>query len=119
MNVNEIVSHSITNSKTKLPKGFGGTEDAWKQRQLREIARKQKATDKAVETLERSKKAKEQPTSDRLPCLCGCGLFPSGKKSRFVPGHDGRIKGLLLVAARNGDKDAEQRLIDLGWGKFI
>ena len=27
----------------------------------------------------------------RQPCLCGCGNFPRGKRSRFMPGHDQRI----------------------------
>jgi precorrin-8X/cobalt-precorrin-8 methylmutase len=29
--------------------------------------------------------------SNRQPCLCGCGGFPRGKHSRFMPGHDQRI----------------------------
>lgn len=31
-------------------------------------------------------------TGDRLPCLCGCGQFPAGKKSQFCPGHDAKAK---------------------------
>ena len=27
----------------------------------------------------------------RVSCGCGCGRFPSGKRSRFVPGHDARV----------------------------
>jgi hypothetical protein len=27
----------------------------------------------------------------RLPCLCGCGNYPRGSRSRFMPGHDQRI----------------------------
>ena len=26
----------------------------------------------------------------RPPCLCGCGGYPKGKKSRYLPGHDAR-----------------------------
>ncbi len=26
-------------------------------------------------------------------CLCGCGGSPKGKNSRFLPGHDARMKG--------------------------
>lgn len=33
--------------------------------------------------------AKTQP--ERPPCLCGCGGFPKGPKSRFFPGHDARF----------------------------
>ena len=28
------------------------------------------------------------PEKARTPCECGCGEFPKGKSSRFVPGHD-------------------------------
>lgn len=28
------------------------------------------------------------PPSSRPPCLCGCGGYPKGKTSRFLPGHD-------------------------------
>jgi precorrin-8X/cobalt-precorrin-8 methylmutase len=27
----------------------------------------------------------------RPPCVCGCGKYPRGKRSRFMPGHDQRI----------------------------
>ncbi len=30
------------------------------------------------------------PPSDRVPCLCGCGGYPKGKRSRFLPGHDAK-----------------------------
>ncbi len=32
-----------------------------------------------------------RPRPDRPPCLCGCGSYPRGKHSRFMPGHDQRI----------------------------
>lgn len=28
--------------------------------------------------------------TERPPCLCGCGGFPRGPKSRFIPGHDAK-----------------------------
>jgi precorrin-8X/cobalt-precorrin-8 methylmutase len=31
------------------------------------------------------------PSGDRPPCLCGCGNYPRGRHSRFLPGHDQRI----------------------------
>jgi precorrin-8X/cobalt-precorrin-8 methylmutase len=31
------------------------------------------------------------PSIGRAPCLCGCGDYPRGKRSRFMPGHDQRI----------------------------
>lgn len=27
----------------------------------------------------------------RASCGCGCGRFPAGRRSRFVPGHDARV----------------------------
>jgi precorrin-8X/cobalt-precorrin-8 methylmutase len=30
-------------------------------------------------------------SNTRQPCLCGCGDFPRGRYSRFMPGHDQRI----------------------------
>jgi hypothetical protein len=36
----------------------------------------------------------------RLPCLCGCGGFPKGKKARFVPGHDARYHSAQKKAAK-------------------
>lgn len=30
-------------------------------------------------------------TTGRPPCLCGCGHYPRGRRSRFMPGHDQRI----------------------------
>jgi hypothetical protein len=31
------------------------------------------------------------PPTEPAPCLCGCGDYPRGKRSRFMPGHDQRI----------------------------
>ncbi len=31
-------------------------------------------------------------TTERAPCLCGCGAYPRGRRSRFMPGHDQRIE---------------------------
>lgn len=38
-------------------------------------------------------------TEDRPPCLCGCGEFPKGPKSRFIQGHDARYHAALKRAA--------------------
>ena len=40
----------------------------------------------------------------RPSCLCGCGGTPSGKKARFIPGHDARYKGMLNRAHIAGVK---------------
>lgn len=34
------------------------------------------------------------------PCVCGCGETPSGKRSRFIIGHDARYRGFLLAELR-------------------
>lgn len=33
----------------------------------------------------------EEASPNRPPCECGCGGFPKGKKSRFIPGHDAKL----------------------------
>ncbi len=43
---------------------------------------------------------KPEPAATRPPCLCGCGGFPAGKKSRFIPGHDARYHSALRKAAQ-------------------
>ena len=35
----------------------------------------------------------------RPPCLCGCGGFPKGPTSRFLPGHDARYYSAQKKAA--------------------
>lgn len=40
----------------------------------------------------------------RETCLCGCGEVPTGKKARFVMGHDARLKGMLTRAHIAGTK---------------
>jgi hypothetical protein len=37
-------------------------------------------------------------STTRQPCLCGCGNFPRGKHSRFMPGHDQRINSATRSA---------------------
>lgn len=39
----------------------------------------------------RSAPVPPSPTSERPPCLCGCGGTPAGRNSRFLPGHDNRV----------------------------
>lgn len=59
---------------------------------------------------------------ERHACLCGCGGEP-GKSSRFMPGHDGRLKGRLIATWRTGDAteraDAAARMNELGWGNHL
>lgn len=49
-------------------------------------------------------------------CQCGCG---GAVRRRFLPGHDAKLKGTLLRAARGGDSSARDELVRLGWGRFL
>ena len=44
------------------------------------------------------------PEPTRVPCLCGCGDTPKGKKSRFVAGHDARYHSAQKKAAAEAAK---------------
>jgi hypothetical protein len=50
-------------------------------------------------------------------CLCGCGGQTKG--GRFLPGHDAKLKKVLLTDARAGKKRAVNKLEKLGWSKFL
>jgi hypothetical protein len=41
-----------------------------------------------------------EATAGRAGCLCGCGGFPKGKRSRYVPGHDARHASALRKAGQ-------------------
>lgn len=40
------------------------------------------------------------PTGARQPCLCGCGQYPKGRHSRYMPGHDARHSSQMLRLGR-------------------
>jgi hypothetical protein len=62
----------------------------------------------------------EQTTEERaLLCQCGCGERVIRPTARFRTGHDGRLKGRLLKAAREGDAGAVEELERQGWSKFL
>lgn len=60
---------------------------------------------------------KNQPTKTKPECECGCGAATKG--GRFLPGHDAKLKAVLVAAALTGGKRAEARLRKLGWIKFL
>jgi hypothetical protein len=66
--------------------------------------------------------AAAQKAQSRL-CKCGCGGTPVGKTARFIPGHDGRLKGRLLKEARNENEEiaahAVEQLRSFGWLHFL
>ena len=33
--------------------------------------------------------------TERQSCLCGCGDYPQGSGSKFLPGHDGKLTSIL------------------------
>lgn len=37
------------------------------------------------------------------PCLCGCGGFPKGANTRFLPGHDARYHAALKRQAAEAE----------------
>lgn len=48
-------------------------------------------------------------------CECNCGGTTRG--GRFLPGHDAKLKSLLLRAAAGGDTEAGEELRRRGWEK--
>lgn len=50
------------------------------------------------------------------PCQCGCGALVA---NRFRQGHDAILKGQLLRLARAGNQEAYDRLVQLGWLRFL
>jgi hypothetical protein len=50
------------------------------------------------------------------PCECGCKAMAK-PGSRFLPGHDAKLKSRLLKASRDGDKAAKKELVSRGWYK--
>lgn len=44
--------------------------------------------------------------SGRIPCECGCGRFPRGLRSRFLPGHDARRPAQKAGPARDLPRSA-------------
>ncbi len=59
------------------------------------------------------------PTNTKT-CGCGCGASVS---RRFKPGHDGRLKGRLLKAAKSNHWAAREKavveMVERGWGHFL
>lgn len=49
-------------------------------------------------------------------CECGCGATVS---RRFKPGHDAKLKSMLLKEARSGNESAKRRLKALGWDHLL
>lgn len=51
-------------------------------------------------------------------CECGCDR-PQYNDSRFLPGHDSKLKARLVRLARAGDAQAREALERLGWEHFL
>lgn len=60
-------------------------------------------------------------------CACGCGQQPAGRKARFLPGHDAKLKSRILIAhkaKRSLDFQQQQVVPDavaaqLGWSEWF
>lgn len=91
-----------TMAKTAKQTGDSKLKKANAERKARLTAKQEaKAADaKAVKAAKPAKPAKEKKLAATRDCLCGCGLETSGK---FRPGHDARVKGMLLKVER-GDE---------------
>ena len=48
------------------------------------------------------------------PCECGCGKLAKGG-SKFLPGHDAKLRSRLRKAAERGDAKAKAALSARGW----
>jgi hypothetical protein len=107
MAVNVHKTVAITNGRTKAPRGYGvtvvGESYAWAQDEPQPA--------KVVAPRREAAKPKSQD------CRCGCGGQTRG--GRFLPGHDGRLKGVLMGRAKAGDVAAAEELASLGWSRFI
>jgi hypothetical protein len=92
---------------------------ARKSRQEQTMTRRTKALTTSKAKAKTTGKAKGTSTGDGTGvCLCGCG---GATKSRFVPGHDAKLKSILLRAARSGGLSPEQQdlVARLGWARLL
>lgn len=81
-----------------------------------QAAKEAAAAARAEEAPERAEKARQRRESTKAPRRCAhCGEATKG--GLFVMGHDMKLKGALLRAARDGDVDAMAEFILRGWGK--
>ncbi len=52
---------------------------------------------RATENPPEGREAPTAPQDSRTRCLCGCDGTPKGKKSRFVMGHDAKLRSELAA----------------------
>lgn len=65
--------------------------------------RKTEARERGIVILD----VKSRPDGNGIGCPCGCGHVPVGKKSRFMMGHDAKLRGILIRAHLTGTKMVE------------
>ena len=53
---------------------------------------------------------------DSRPCECGCERM-TRRGSRFLPGHDAKLKSALRKAADDGNAGAKKELESRGWAR--
>ena len=64
--------------------------------------------------------ATQKATQPRL-CACGCGIeiTSRSKKVEFCPGHDAKLKSMLVQRALKGDTEALDELVRRDWDHFL
>ena len=84
-------------------------------------AKKDLAKKAASVVIGKPKKRAKVKSVNTTPCECGCKGIPSKKGSRFLRGHDMKLRSKLLKASRNGGGNQQTRekalkqLRSLGW----
>jgi hypothetical protein len=53
--------------------------------------------------VQKTSTANKGPSAKGLSCLCGCGQPTKTDAAKFIPGHDARLKSLLLKIERQED----------------
>lgn len=84
-------NESLTAKVQRDEKKFMPKPRAAKRKAAAGTPRPKSASSKKVPPMKKAVARKATPKGDRPPCLCGCGGVPSGRKSRFLPGHDARF----------------------------
>jgi len=100
----------VGNWKCQHPKGHTGRHGTIIHSELGEPYRWQceaihcKAASRDLGTEDPGREHRFHPECDPFlhrQCQCGCGYFPEGKNSRFLPGHDARRQKVATYRALN------------------
>jgi hypothetical protein len=67
--------------------------------------KKDKKTAKTSDGTPKKRAPKADMPDPERKCLCGCGMSPAGRRTRFVQGHDARLKGMVQRTVAKGEKN--------------